>query len=447
MQNTRASLPIVLLGCCLSPLAAQVKPVIPLSLSLRDAVRLALSPRGNLALDVADQSVAAAQARFRESGAPRKPTADFSIDAANQRFSLDAFGFQSIHFPGFVFPRGVGPYELLQSRLHLRQILFDQESARRKDAARAGIVAAQAETEEVRDQIAGRVARLYLQAQRDASAVETAQALVGTAESTLKEIGNRNAEGQALGVELSQARVEVAAAKQNLLRAQLERARTEIDLLNAMNRDLNTPLELTDPLTFAAQDVPPADQAVSTALESRSEILALQKKLLATRLNDVAIQAKRLPTLVAYANGGTTGNNVRQSTGTYDAGVTLRIPILDGGSRESQRMEVLAAVRQQELQIAQLRKQVEIEVREALLRMDLARGEVEVSEARYRAAQDELEHRRRRQTQGIGSQTDINGAQAGLARAADGRMAALHGWNEARVDLLQALGTIRTLAQ
>ena len=97
--------------------------------------------------------------------------------------------------------------------------------------------------------------------------------------------------------------------------------------------------------------------------------------------------------------------------------------------------------------MAQLRKQVEIEVREALLRLDMARGDVELSEARYQAAQDDLEHRRRRYAQGIGNQMDVNGAQAGLTRAADGRMAAFHDWNEARVDLLQALGTIRTLAQ
>jgi outer membrane protein len=107
----------------------------------------------------------------------------------------------------------------------------------------------------------------------------------------------------------------------------------------------------------------------------------------------------------------------------------------------------MTTVRQQELQLAKLRKQVEIEVREALLQMDLARGEVELSEARYRAAQDDLEHRRRRYAQGIGSQMDVNSAQAGLAKTADGRMAALYDWNEARVDLLQALGKVRTLAQ
>ena len=79
MQTTRVSLLILLLAWHLSPLYAQEKPAPTLSLTLRDAVRLALSPGGNLAVDVADQSVAAAQARFRESQATRKPDVDFFL--------------------------------------------------------------------------------------------------------------------------------------------------------------------------------------------------------------------------------------------------------------------------------------------------------------------------------------------------------------------------------
>jgi len=447
MQTPLVSLPLLLLVWHLNPICAQEKPLPKLSLTLPDAIKLALSPHGNLAVDVADQSVAAAQARLRGAQATIKPNVDYSFNAVNERLNLDVFGFQSVHVPGFTFPQTAGPFELLESQIHVRQSLFDRESMHRRDAARAGIVAAQSETDEVRDQIVAQVARLYLQAQRDGSSVETAQALIVTAESTLKEIGNRNGEGQALGVDVAQARIDVAAAKQDLLKAQLEKARTEIELLNAMNRDLNTPLELTDPLTYAAQDMIPADQAVATALQSRSEILTLQKKLQATRLNDAAIHAERLPTLDGYVDGGSTGTSIPNSTGTYDAGVTLRIPILDGGRRESQRAEVITVVRQQELQLAQLRKRVEIEVREALLRMDLARGYVELSVARYKEAKDELEHRQRRYAQGVGSQMEVNGAQAGLAKAADARMAALLDWNEARVDLLQALGTIRTLSE
>ncbi len=447
MQIKRVSLPIMLLAWQLSPVYAQDKTASTLSVSLRDAIRLALSPGGNLSVDVADQSVAAAQASFRLSQSSGKPNVDFSFNATNQRLNLDVYGFHSIQEQGFTFPRVAGPFNVLEFRVHARQSLFDRESAHRKEAAKAGIVAAQTETDEVRDQIAGRVARLYFQAQRDASAVEMARSLIVTAESTLKEIGNHNAEGQALGLDVSQARIDVAAAKQSLLKAELERARTEIELLDAMNRGLNTSLTLTDSLTFAAQDMPSADEAVAMALQTRGGIRTLDKKLQETRLNDAAIHSERLPTVVGYANGGSTGISLPSSTGTYDAGVTLRIPILDGGRREAQRSEVAAGIRQQELQLTQLRKRVEIEVREAMLQMDLARGNVELSEARYKAAEDVLEHRQRRYAQGIGSQTDVNSALADVARTADGRMAALCDWNAARVDLLQALGTVRTMGQ
>jgi outer membrane protein len=447
MQTLRIGLPIVLLACYLSPLHAQEKPAPTLSVTLRDAVRLALSRGGNLDVDVADQSVAAAQARFRGSQATSKPDIDFSFNASSQRVNLDVFGFGSLQEPGFTFPRVAGPFTVLEYKVHIRQSLFDQETRHRKDAARAGVEAAQAETAEVRDQIVGQVARLYFLAQREASAVETARVLIITAESNLKELTNRNIQGQALGLDVAQARVDVAAAKQELLKAQLERAKAEIDLLNAMNRDLNTPLELTEPLTFTVPDTLSADQAIATGLQSRSEIQTLQNKLQETRLNDAAIHSERLPSLDAYANGGSAGTSFPASTGTYDAGVTLKIPIFDGGRRESQRAEVTTVIRRQELQLAQLRKQVEIQIREALLRMDLARGYVGLGEARYRLAQDELEHRRRSYAQGIGSQMEVNGAQASLAKAADSRIAALHDWNLARVDLLQALGTIQSIAQ
>lgn len=447
MQIKRAGFPILLLACHLSPVFGQDKPVPALSVSLRDAIRLALSQGGNLAIDVADQSVAAAEARFQLSRAATKPGVDFSFNATNQRLNLDVYGFQSIQEQGFTFPRVAGPFNVLEFRLHARQSIFDLETTRRKESAKAGILAARTQTDEVRDQIAARVARLYFQAQRDASAVEAARTLIVTAESNLKETGNHNAEGEALGLDVAQARIDVAAAKQNLLRAELERARTEIELLNAMNRDLSTPLRLTEPLAFVTQEIPPADQAVATALQTRGEILALEQKLRVTRLDDAAIHAERLPTVVGYADGGSTGISLPASQGTYDAGVTVRVPIFDGGRRESQRAEVAAGIRELELQLAQQRKQVEIEVREALLQMDLVRGNVELSESRYKAAENVLEHRQRLHAQGLGSQMDVNSAQADLARAADSRMAALNDWNAARVDLLQALGTVRTMSQ
>jgi len=58
-----------------------------------------------------------------------------------------------------------------------------------------------------------------------------------------------------------------------------------------------------------------------------------------------------------------------------------------------------------------------------------------------------LEHRNRRHDQGLGSQLEVLDAQASVAQATDTRIVALYAWNEARIELMQAMGTIRKLAQ
>jgi len=121
--------------------------------------------------------------------------------------------------------------------------------------------------------------------------------------------------------------------------------------------------------------------------------------------------------------------------------------VFDGGRRNSRRAEALANIRQEELRASQLDKQVEFEVREALLKLDMARGQVETASEEAEVARQELDHRRRLYQQGVGTHTGVTGAQVNLARAVDGRVAALYAWNEARIELMQAMGTIRTLAQ
>jgi outer membrane protein TolC len=277
--------------------------------------------------------------------------------------------------------------------------------------------------------------------------VEAETALVETAEATLKELTDRKAEDKALAIEVAHAKVSLAAEKQHLMQAQLELARAEIDLLSVLNRDLNTPLNLTEPMTYTAQPTPPAAEAVATALKTRSDILTQRKRVAAARLNDAAIHSERLPSLIGYADLGSIGTSVPNSTGTYDVGLSLRVPIADGGRRESRRAEVQVLIRQEELRAAQIEKQAELEVRQALLKLDITRGNVETSMLEDEVAREEVEHRRRRHEQGVGAVADVTSAQAGFVKAEVDRVAALCAWNQAKVELLQAMGTVRSLAQ
>ncbi len=207
-----------------------------------------------------------------QSQALTKPYVDFSFNAVNgstwmfsacRRFTCRAL----------LLPQTAGPFELLQSRVNIRQSLFNQESLRRKQAASADIVAGKGGNGRSAQSDHRIVARFHFQAEarriscRDGcgpggdgridfegawqSQVRKARRWVWMLSRPVGGCGR----GQTRSVEGS-----------------VGEGETEIDLLNAMNRDLNTPLALTDPLAFTAQEIPVADQAVATALQSRSRL-------------------------------------------------------------------------------------------------------------------------------------------------------------------------------
>jgi outer membrane protein TolC len=104
-------------------------------------------------------------------------------------------------------------------------------------------------------------------------------------------------------------------------------------------------------------------------------------------------------------------------------------------------------LRVEQLRLAQLGRLVELEVREALLKLEIARGQVKISLREVEVAKQELEHRQRLQQQGLAIDLQVSDAKLNLARANDDRSAAFSAWNEARVDLMLATGTIQSIAQ
>jgi len=128
-------------------------------------------------------------------------------------------------------------------------------------------------------------------------------------------------------------------------------------------------------------------------------------------------------------------------------GVSLQIPVFDGGRLEARRAEAQSAIRQEELRVSQLERKIELEVREALLRLDAARAEAENSGDEIAVARQELEHLTRLHGEGLGGQMDVMEAEVNLARAEDDRSASLYAWGVARIELMQAMGTVATLAQ
>ena len=420
---------------------AQDRPV--LRLSLKRAVEVALQPEGNARLQMAQELVRQAQARAAQSRAALLPDFSTSVSQQSQTRNLAALGIRiDAPIPGFGFPNFVGPFTTFDARASLYQNVLDLSSIRRFQASRAGVRVAEAEGESARDQVTDQVARSYLAAMRAEASLETARANVALAETLQKLAERQKAAGTGTGIETTRAQVQLANERQRLLVAENQRRRSHLQLLKLLGLKLDTEVELSDTLSYVPVAAVALEEARATALESRAEWKAQQRRQENARLNHSATALERLPSLVGFADYGSIGASVHHAIPTRTYGLSVRLPLFDGGRRDARRAEVMSQLRQERIRTNDLREQMELEVRVALDSLRSAEEQVKAAQEGLQLAENELAQARRRYEAGMTTSVEVADAQTRLARAQENRINALFSHHLARLDLGAATGTI-----
>ena len=154
-----------------------------------------------------------------------------------------------------------------------------------------------------------------------------------------------------------------------------------------------------------------------------------------------------MPSIVGFADYGSIGSSVNNALPTRTFGVSVRIPLFDGGRRDARRGESASQYRQEQVRTNDLREQIELEVRVALDAIASAEQQFKVASDGLVLAENELNQARRRFEAGVATGLEVTDAQTRLARARDNRIDALFNHNVARIDLAQAQGVIGRLIQ
>jgi len=420
-------------------------PALPLS--LKQAVQIALAPEGSARVQLAREAVEQAAGRSAESRAALLPDLEGYLTEENQTRNLRAFGIQFPDIPGFRFPTVVGPFGTFDVRAQATQSVFDFSAIRRFQAAKIAIEAARADASGTRDQVTGEVARAYLAGLRAHASVETAQANLELSQALLDLARSQKTAGTGTGIEVTRAQVQMANDRQRLLVAQNEADRAHLQLLKLIGVKLENPVELTDKLAFLPLAPVAPEEAVALARRNRSELRAQESRERNASLSYSATKYERLPTLGAFADYGTIGTSPTNALPTRAYGVTLRVPVFDGGRRDARRGESASLLREQRIRTADLRDQIELDVRVSLDSLRSAAAQVTAAEEGLGLAENELAQARRRYQAGVASGIEVTDAQTRLDRARDNRIAALYNHNLARIDFGAATGTIQTLLQ
>ncbi|HSM79977.1 MAG TPA: TolC family protein [Bryobacteraceae bacterium] len=419
----------------------------PVPLTLKRAVEIALAPDGNTRIQLAQEFIRQARARSAQARAFLLPDLEGSFGKEVETRALGSQGLDLIQLPfNIKLPRIVGPFDVLDARATIVQS-FDFSSVRRLQASHSGVKAAAADQENADDAVSVTVAKAYMAALRAEAELDAVNANVEMAQAVLKQSENQKQAGSGTGIEVTRAKVELLDEKQRVLVADNQRTRTHLELLRAMGLPLNTQIELTDKMKYTPMDGLTLEQARKAAEESRADLKAQLRREDSARLTASSVKFERLPTIAGFADYGSIGSGFDYAHPTYTYGYVVKVPVFDGFRRDARREESNSLLRQERIRTRDLKQQIELEVRLALDSIRSAEQQVAVAQEALGLAQSELEQARRRYEAGVATGLEVTDAQTRLAHARDNQIAALFGFNVARVDYGQATGTIRRLLE
>ena len=130
---------------------------------------------------------------------------------------------------------------------------------------------------------------------------------------------------------------------------------------------------------------------------------------------------------------------------TYSYGVQMSVPVFDGMRTSSRVSEQRARQREAEATAQDMRRQVETDVRSAIVSLTSAREEVAAARARLVLAEQEVHQARERFKNGVSNNADVITASIGLNGARDLVIDALTSYQLATVELAKAQGAMATL--
>ena len=411
-------------------------PTQALRLTLDQAVGLAL--KQNTTAQIAILQAAQSEQDKNISRSDLLPQANANISDEAQKVNLLAqFGGRT-PFPGF--PKTLGPYQVFSAGPSFGMPVFDLTLWRRYQAAQNTLKSSKANSLSTREQVILLAVSQYIGTLRAMANVDASQSRVNLAQALYDQAADLQKEGVGTGIDTLRANVELQNEKQRLIEAENDRETSLFALSRLLNLDPRQAIELADSLSFFETPQPEVETSIDDALAERQEWKALESQIKASESQKKAAQFSRLPSLRFdgdFLYVGTSGNTTLP-TYTYQASVNM--PLFTGGRIHAEMVRADLEIKKLQQQRDDLRNQIALDVKTALLNLQSARNEVQVANLGVQLSKEEVDQARDRFKAGVANNIEVIQAQDSLARANDNQIAALYRFNQARADLARSIG-------
>ena len=408
----------------------------PLRLTLDKAVSLALKQNPTAQIAVLQAAEAVQDKNIARAGL--LPQADLQSSDSVRRINLQEELGSAIPFPGI--PGHVGPLNIFNAGPTFGAPVFDLTLWNRYRSARETANASKATSLSTREQVILLVVSQYIGTLRAMANVEASQSRVDLAQALYDQAADLQKEGVGTGIDTLRANVELQNEKQALLVAQTDRDSSLFGLSRLLNLDPRQEITLSDSLSFFDTPQPDVNASLDEALVTRQEWKALDSQVKAAEHDKRASQDLRLPTLRVDGNWAYEGTRLNNGIPVYNYQASFDLPLFTGGRTHAEIVKSDLQLKVLDEQKADLRNQISLDVKTALLNLKSARNQVAVSTLGVQLAKEEVDQARDRFKAGVANNIEVIQAQDALARANDNEIAALYRFNQARADYARSIG-------
>lgn len=409
----------------------------PLALTLREAIDRGLKTNLGLLVSDSDNDIARSQ-RVRALSA-LLPQVNGGITEAVEQINLKTIGF-NFTFPGVSIPTIVGPFHYTDVRASASWTAFDYSARKNLRSARENERASRLSVDNARDLVLQGVAAAYLQIIADASRSQAIRSQVETAQALYDRAVDQQKAGTAAGIDVLRSQVELMQQQQRLLAQDNQFAKDKLTLGRIIGLPDGQDFNLAEAVPFSPLSSVTQEQALLAALEQRPDYQSYAAGVRAAEEAVKASRGERYPVATVNADYGDVGPTLGSSHGTFTFTAAAKFNIFDGGRIGADVTQAKATLKQRQDELADLRGQIEYQVRTAFLDIRTAADQVAVAQRNLDLANQTLVQARDRFSAGVSDNIEVVQAQESVATANDNLISALYAHNVAKVGLARALG-------
>ena len=242
-------------------------------------------------------------------------------------------------------------------------------------------------------------------------------------------------------IDVTKAQADLSSARVSLLKAQNDILLAQEALKVAMGTDIHSPFNIALSAELMLPSLP-EDMAslVDKALEDRPDFRKTLHDIMAGELTIKDAARANSPTVTGQASTSFSNSERSSSTADYYAGISVNVPIVDGGETKAGVARARAQLEQTNADADALRQSITYSVMSAALSLMNANDRARSAEETVKYSEENLDLAQGRYNVGVGNSIEVSDAVSALATAKHTYYQALYDAQTARADLDEALG-------